>query len=130
MMSERNFLRHFSAEIGLSPSDYLLKVRLDMSCRLLVETDLPVDKIARRCGISNGGQLSKLFRTYLADADHVPRQRATTVRSLLQAHSQLIASTRSSATVRPTRFEVQVETDLIQYHFNQHRTVAHHVAHQ
>jgi transcriptional regulator GlxA family with amidase domain len=66
MMSERNFLRHFSAEIGLSPSDYLLKVRLDMSCRLLVETDLPVDKIARRCGISNGGQLSKLFRTYLA----------------------------------------------------------------
>jgi transcriptional regulator GlxA family with amidase domain len=66
MMSERNFLRRSSAEIGLSPSDYLLKVRLDMSCRLLVETDLPVDKIARRCGISKGGQLSKLFRTYLA----------------------------------------------------------------
>ncbi|NPT68541.1 helix-turn-helix domain-containing protein [Paraburkholderia sp. RL16-012-BIC-B] len=37
-----------------------------MSCRLLVETDLPVDKIARRCGIGNGGQLSKIFRTNLA----------------------------------------------------------------
>jgi len=65
-MSQRNFLRRFKLEVGLSPSDYLLKVRLDMSCRFLVETSLPVDKIARRCGIGNGGQLSKLFRTKLA----------------------------------------------------------------
>ncbi|NPT70856.1 helix-turn-helix domain-containing protein, partial [Paraburkholderia sp. RL16-012-BIC-B] len=65
-MSERNFLRRFKVEMGLSPSDYLLHVRLEMSCRLLVETDLPVDKIARRCGIGNGGQLSKIFRTNLA----------------------------------------------------------------
>ena len=65
-MSQRNFLRRFKLETGLSPSDYLLKVRLDMSCRFLVETNLPVDKIARRCGIANGGQLSKLFRTKLA----------------------------------------------------------------
>lgn len=65
-MSERNFLRRFRMEMGLSPSDYLQKVRLDLSCRLLVETNLPVDKIARRCGIGNGGQLSKLFRTNLA----------------------------------------------------------------
>jgi transcriptional regulator GlxA family with amidase domain len=65
-MSERNFLRRFKAELGVTPSDYLLYVRLDMSCRLLVETTLPVDKIARRCGIGSGGQLSKLFRKYLA----------------------------------------------------------------
>ncbi|RDK03841.1 GlxA family transcriptional regulator [Paraburkholderia lacunae] len=65
-MSERNFLRRFKIEVGLSPSDYLLKVRLDLSCRLLVETSLPVDKIARRCGIGTGGQLSKLFRKHLA----------------------------------------------------------------
>ncbi|MBK5066308.1 helix-turn-helix domain-containing protein [Burkholderia sp. R-70199] len=60
-MSERNFLRRFRTEMGLSPSDYLLKIRLDMSCRLLVESNLPVDKIARRCGLGNGRQLSKLF---------------------------------------------------------------------
>jgi transcriptional regulator GlxA family with amidase domain len=53
-------------EMGLSPSDYLRRIRLDMSCRLLVETNLPVDKIARRCGIGSGGRLSKLFRTFLA----------------------------------------------------------------
>jgi transcriptional regulator GlxA family with amidase domain len=65
-MSERNFLRRFKNEIGLTPSDYLLRARLNMSCRMLVESRLPVDKIARRCGIGSGGQLAKLFRKYLA----------------------------------------------------------------
>ncbi|SFU25676.1 GlxA family transcriptional regulator [Paraburkholderia aspalathi] len=65
-MSERNFLRRFKNEIGMTPSDYLLRARLNMSCRMLVESRLPIDKIARRCGIGSGGQLSKLFRKYLA----------------------------------------------------------------
>jgi transcriptional regulator GlxA family with amidase domain len=64
-MSERTFLRRFKLEIGLTPSDYLLQVRLDMSCRLLTETDLPADKIARRCGLGSGGNLSRLFRAHL-----------------------------------------------------------------
>jgi transcriptional regulator GlxA family with amidase domain len=65
-MSERTFLRRFKSEIGMTPSDYLLRARLNMSCRMLVETGLPIDKIARRCGINGGGQLAKLFRKYLA----------------------------------------------------------------
>ncbi|MDE1180435.1 helix-turn-helix domain-containing protein [Paraburkholderia sp.] len=65
-MSERNFLRRFKSEMGVTPSDYLLYMRLDMSCRLLIETNLPVDKIARRCGIGSGGRLSKLFRKHLS----------------------------------------------------------------
>lgn len=65
-MSERNFLRRFKMEVGATPSDYLLHVRLEMSCRMLVKTDLPVDKIARRCGIGCGGRLSKLFRKHFA----------------------------------------------------------------
>lgn len=65
-MSERNFLRRFKNEIGMTPSDYLLRARLNMSCRMLVESGLPIDKIARRCGINSGGQLAKLFRKYLA----------------------------------------------------------------
>jgi len=65
-MSERNFLRRFKIEMGVTPSEYLSYVRLDMCCRLLVETDLPVDKIARRCGLGGGGWLSKLFRKHLS----------------------------------------------------------------
>jgi AraC-like DNA-binding protein len=61
-MSERNFLRLFKREIGLTPSEYLLRVRLDLVCQRLLQTDLPIDKIARRTGLSNGERLSKLFR--------------------------------------------------------------------
>ncbi|CAB3768602.1 helix-turn-helix domain-containing protein [Paraburkholderia humisilvae] len=64
-MSERNYLRRFKDEIGITPSEYLLRARLDMVCRLLIETDLPVDKIARRIGIANGDRLAKIFRKRL-----------------------------------------------------------------
>ncbi|MFT4064736.1 GlxA family transcriptional regulator [Paraburkholderia sp.] len=65
-MSERNFLRRFKAEIGMTPSDYLQNARFRLSCRMLLESQLPVDKIARRCGIGSGGQLAKLFKRHLS----------------------------------------------------------------
>jgi transcriptional regulator GlxA family with amidase domain len=40
----------------------LTRTRFEIICRLLVETDLPVDKIARRCGMGNGNRLGRLFR--------------------------------------------------------------------
>lgn len=61
-MSERNYLRRFKCALGMTPSEYLIRARLDMICRLLKETDLPVDKIARRCGMGNGDRLAKIFR--------------------------------------------------------------------
>ncbi len=65
-MSTRNFLRRFKTQIGLTPSEYLLRARLDASCLLLVETDLPIDGIARRCGVSSGDGLAKIFRKRLS----------------------------------------------------------------
>lgn len=65
-MSERSFLRRFKSQIGLTPSEYLLRARLDASCLLLVATDLPVDKIARRCGVGSGDGLAKIFRKRLS----------------------------------------------------------------
>jgi transcriptional regulator GlxA family with amidase domain len=65
-MSERSFLRRFKSQMGLTPSEYLLRARLDASCLLLVATDLPVDKIARRCGVSSGDGLAKIFRKRLS----------------------------------------------------------------
>ncbi|NIE68181.1 helix-turn-helix domain-containing protein [Burkholderia sp. Ax-1719] len=64
-MSERNFLRRFKDVLGMTPSDYLLQVRLELTCQLLVNTDLPVDKIARRSGMRDGDRLSKVFRSRL-----------------------------------------------------------------
>lgn len=61
-MSERNFLRYFKREIGLTPSEYLLQARLDMTTRLLLETTMSVDSIAKRCGWASGDRLAKAFR--------------------------------------------------------------------
>ncbi|WP_416046952.1 helix-turn-helix domain-containing protein [Cupriavidus basilensis] len=65
-MSERHFLRCFKLQMGTLPSDYLFQVRLSMATRLLTETELPVDKIARRSGFSNGDRLAKIFRKRLS----------------------------------------------------------------
>jgi transcriptional regulator GlxA family with amidase domain len=64
-MSERNFLRHFKQEIGMTPSEFLLQVRLERTVQLLTETDLPIGTIARQCGWGNGDRLAKIFRRNL-----------------------------------------------------------------
>ncbi|WP_244201221.1 GlxA family transcriptional regulator [Paraburkholderia rhynchosiae] len=65
-MSERNFLRRFKKELGVTPSEFVLRIRLEKACYMLVETDLPTDKIARRTGLGSGDRLAKLFRQHLA----------------------------------------------------------------
>jgi transcriptional regulator GlxA family with amidase domain len=61
-MSERNFLRRFKMEMGITPSSFLLHERLAVTCSMLTESELPVDKIARRTGMGNGDRLAKVFR--------------------------------------------------------------------
>lgn len=65
-MSMRNFLRHFKTQTGLTPSEYLLRTRLDASCTLLAQTDLPIDEIAQRCGVPRGDRLARIFRRRLS----------------------------------------------------------------
>jgi transcriptional regulator GlxA family with amidase domain len=61
-MSERSFLRHFRAEMGIKPSEHLRRARVEMAAAMLEASDLPVDKIARRCGLTSGEGLARLFR--------------------------------------------------------------------
>jgi transcriptional regulator GlxA family with amidase domain len=61
-MGERTFLRHFKAEMETTPSEFLVNTRLAMVCRLLITSTLPVDKIARRCGMGSGIHLAKVFK--------------------------------------------------------------------
>jgi transcriptional regulator GlxA family with amidase domain len=77
-MSERNFLRRFKHEMQVTPSDYLLQVRLRIACNFLRETELPVDKIARRSGTGNGDRLAKIFRKCMALSPTEYRARSRT----------------------------------------------------
>lgn len=78
-MSERNFLRCFKQEMGVTPSEYLLQARLDLTSRMLAETDLSIDKIAKRCGWTNGDRLAKIFRRRfsLTPSEFRQRERGT-----------------------------------------------------
>lgn len=65
-MSERTFFRRFRAEASMTPSEYLLEIRLGVVCSLLKRTRLPIDTIARRCGMGSGERLAKIFRRRLS----------------------------------------------------------------
>ncbi|WP_415869825.1 helix-turn-helix domain-containing protein [Burkholderia ubonensis] len=65
-MSERNFLRRFKKEVGVTPTEFVLHVRLERACHMLVHTSLPADKVARRIGLGSGERMAKLFRQRLS----------------------------------------------------------------
>lgn len=66
----------------MTPTGYLVKMRFDRACQLLVSTQLPIDKIARRCGFSSGMTLAKLFRRRLSASASEYRQAARMQKAL------------------------------------------------
>lgn len=75
-MSVRNYLRRFKSEFGVTPLEYLMQLRFEAICAMLVGTKLPVDKIARRCGMGNGDRLGRLFRKRYGVSPTVYRKHA------------------------------------------------------
>ncbi len=61
-MSPRNYQRRFKQEFGVTPLEYLIRARLEIVCDLLSDTDLPINKIARRCGMGDANRLGRLFK--------------------------------------------------------------------
>jgi transcriptional regulator GlxA family with amidase domain len=76
-MSERSYLRHFRAEMGIKPSEHLRRTRVELASTLLEQSDLPIDKIARRCGLTSGECLARLFRqvVHLSPTEYRSRAR-------------------------------------------------------
>ncbi len=65
-LSETHLRRVFAKELGVSPSDYLTKLRLEHATRLLVtRRDLSVGQIAAECGFSSVYYFSTAFRARL-----------------------------------------------------------------
>jgi AraC-like DNA-binding protein len=54
--------RRFRAAHGYNPIEFLTKMRLEIAQQLLIETNLPLDEIAFRCGWSSGAYLSHVFK--------------------------------------------------------------------
>ncbi|WP_245254255.1 helix-turn-helix domain-containing protein [Paraburkholderia sp. LEh10] len=61
-MSKRNYQRRFKVEFGITPLEYLLRTRFEAVCSMLEDTELPIDKIARCCGMGDGNRLGRIFK--------------------------------------------------------------------
>lgn len=67
-MSERNFRRVFSKEVGVAPLVFIDTVRLDTARRLLEDGDLSLKVVAGRVGFATEQSLRKLFMKRLGIA--------------------------------------------------------------
>ncbi len=62
-LSKFHFTRMFTLATGISPMDYVTKLRVEKAVELLRYTALPVHEIAAQIGYSSGSYFSKVFRS-------------------------------------------------------------------
>jgi AraC-like DNA-binding protein len=65
------FSARFKAESGMTPGDYLRRLRCERACELLADTRLTVTETAFRLGFSTSQHFAGVFRRYVGVS---PRQ--------------------------------------------------------
>jgi AraC-like DNA-binding protein len=56
--------RQFQRIFGVSPSRYLISIRMETAKKMLIETDETIEQIAIQCGYENGFYFSRMFTKY------------------------------------------------------------------
>ena len=70
-MSARTLSRLFAKELGMTPAGFIERARLEVARRLLEESDMRIDMIARKSGF---GSEERLRRTFVRVLDMTPRE--------------------------------------------------------
>jgi transcriptional regulator GlxA family with amidase domain len=65
--SARSLARHFAATHGMSPRQYLERLRVERACLLLQTSYLPVEEIGRACGLPDPTTLRRVFRKHMGE---------------------------------------------------------------
>ncbi|MCL6271828.1 helix-turn-helix domain-containing protein [Sansalvadorimonas sp. 2012CJ34-2] len=79
-MSQRTLNRRFREATGMTPLDWLLRLRIESARDLLANSNLEVSDIAQRCGFQAPGYFNRVFRKQM---DTTPGQYRTSVRGKL-----------------------------------------------
>ncbi len=61
-MSRRSFIRTFESVMGDSPIRYLIRVRIQRACRLLLQTEESITGIAMQVGFSDSNYFARQFK--------------------------------------------------------------------
>jgi transcriptional regulator GlxA family with amidase domain len=77
-MSARNLTRVFQGETGVTPTDYVEAARLDAARRLLEDSDLPLQRVASRCGFHTADTMRRAFLRRIGTGPHDYRSRFRT----------------------------------------------------
>jgi transcriptional regulator GlxA family with amidase domain len=64
-MSTRNFSRVFLRDIGVTPADFVEAARLDAARRMLQDSEMPLQRIADRCGFADLHSMRRVFQRKL-----------------------------------------------------------------
>jgi len=64
-MNKFTFLRKYKQLTGRTPMDEVRQIRLERARDLVISTDLTFEEIAKRTGLNNEYQLSRIFKKYL-----------------------------------------------------------------
>ncbi|WP_096482811.1 GlxA family transcriptional regulator [Methylorubrum populi] len=74
-MSERSFSRRYLEETGLTPARAVERLRVEGAGQMLIETDDPVKRIARRCGFGSEETMRRSFLRQLSTTPQDYRSR-------------------------------------------------------
>ena len=69
-MSARSFARHFVAETGSTPKQWLLAHRVQHARRLLETTELSIEEVAHALGVRQRGGAAHPLRARHGDPSH------------------------------------------------------------
>jgi len=61
-MSAGHLCRVMKSDTGLTPYQFVVKMRIDQACELLAEGDLPLVEVALSCGFANQAHFSAAFK--------------------------------------------------------------------
>lgn len=64
-MSPRNFARRFVEAMKIAPAKYVEKMRVDAARRSLTDGELPIARIAERCGFASAEAMRLAFKRHL-----------------------------------------------------------------
>ncbi|MGX7149056.1 helix-turn-helix domain-containing protein [Enterococcus ureasiticus] len=73
-LNPQYFGRLFRKELGISVNDYINILKVEESCRLLHETDLPLYRIATEVGFADSSYFTRVFTKYLKMTPHEYRK--------------------------------------------------------
>ena len=78
-LSPSYFAKVFKKEMGISPINYLLKVRTDKAREILSSTDLQIGEVAMLVGFSSHQRFNEIFKknTGMTPTDHRKRSRGS-----------------------------------------------------